>query len=392
MKQHSVYSLSLVLGITLLSSFAPYAQGEILAMLNYESKPDNPMRKEGLAIIDVDPQSANFGKMLMDIPLPHDLVAHHIFYNQDLSKAYITALGKSTLHILDMNQFPYRMKTVETPTCQVQEDMVFTKDNKTWYLSCMGSSTIVVGDAITDKPLKTIETPSSGKPYLRYPHGLDLNEKIDRILATNTIRPDGKEPGEVITVIEASTGKILSNHKVSHKPSSVGAAPVEAIFVPNSNPPLAYINNWLDGTTWSAIWNAGKKEFDFQQVIDFASLKQEVPLEIYPNPEQNQLFITTANPGYFNIFDVKDPQKPKLTKAIPTAGGAHHVGFSPDGHYAFVQNSFINLPEMRDGSITVIDLKEGKAIEQINILKNQGFNPNCIVLLPQWMKGNPLSH
>ena len=36
------------------------AQAEILAMLNYESKPGQTPRREGIAIIDVDPESKNF--------------------------------------------------------------------------------------------------------------------------------------------------------------------------------------------------------------------------------------------------------------------------------------------------------------------------------------------
>jgi len=89
------------------------ASAEILAMVNYESKaPESlkslkspvapPSRKEGIAIIDVDPESKNFGKIVRDIALPPDLVAHHIFYNHDMSKAYITALGKSQLRVMDM--------------------------------------------------------------------------------------------------------------------------------------------------------------------------------------------------------------------------------------------------------------------------------------------------
>ena len=46
--------------------FTSLAQAELLAMLNYESKPEQMTRKEGLAIIDVDPKSPSFGKMLMD--------------------------------------------------------------------------------------------------------------------------------------------------------------------------------------------------------------------------------------------------------------------------------------------------------------------------------------
>ena len=68
-------------------SFAMTANAEILAMMNYESKsPDSlkalktPIvpqpRKEGIVIMDVDPGSPNFGNILIDIPLPADLIAH----------------------------------------------------------------------------------------------------------------------------------------------------------------------------------------------------------------------------------------------------------------------------------------------------------------------------
>src|SRR2546428_2338762 len=120
---------SRLLAVMLLASFSVAAYAVILAMLNYETKPEQVIRKDGLAVIDVDPKSPTFGKMLMDSPLPPDLVAHHIFYNRVQSKAYVTALGKSVLHVLDLTRFPYRMKAVEVRDCQVLEDIVFSQDN-----------------------------------------------------------------------------------------------------------------------------------------------------------------------------------------------------------------------------------------------------------------------
>src|SRR3989304_4492096 len=146
---------SLLIALAFLSLSASFVHAEILAMLNYETKPEQTVRKEGLAIIDVDPKSPTFAKMLMDIPLPPDLIAHHIFYNRDKSKAYITALGKSVLHVMDLTRFPYRMKATPVPDSQVLEDVVFSEDNRTWFLTCMGSHNVVVGDAVTDKPVKT---------------------------------------------------------------------------------------------------------------------------------------------------------------------------------------------------------------------------------------------
>jgi hypothetical protein len=105
-------------------------------------------------------------------------------------------------------------------------------------------------------------------------------------------------------------------------------------------------------------------------------------LEIMYNRKGDRLFVTTAKPGHVNIYDNSDPQHPKFLQAIPAAAGAHHLVLSPDEHYLFVQNSLLNLPGMSDGSITVIDMAKGEAIASVDTLKNQGFNPNCIVLLP----------
>ncbi|HLZ33438.1 MAG TPA: YncE family protein, partial [Nitrospira sp.] len=168
MSRFRLLSLTLVL---LLSSTA-VASAEILALLNYESKPGQPVRREGIAIMDIDPESADFGKILMEIPLPSDLVAHHIFFNRDKSKAYITALGKSILHVVDLTQFPYRLRAIAVPDCQVGEDLVVSEDNRTWYLTCMGSSTVIMGDAVKDRPIKTVSAAVPAAAYILYPHGI----------------------------------------------------------------------------------------------------------------------------------------------------------------------------------------------------------------------------
>jgi len=364
--------------------FPATLHAEILAMINYETKPEQIMRREGIAVIDVDPESGNFGRIIMDIPLPYGLVNHHIFYNKDRSKAYVTALGMSTLHVIDMRRFPYRMKAIDIPECKVLEDQTFTSDNKTWYMTCMGSQNIIVGDAVTDRPLRSIALPEP------YPHGITLNEDIDRILVTSTDPPDGVgQPGETITVIEASTGKVLSTHKVSLKDSPSGEGPVEVHFVPHSDPPAAYVTNIYGGTLWAGVWNPGKQDFEFEQAFDFASLGFNIPLVIEFDEKAKKLFVTSGVPGHLNIFDISGGvNKPRILKSIPTAAGAHHVVFSPGWKYAVVQNNLLNMKGLSDGSITVIDLQKGEPVASIDTLKNMGMNPNCIVLLPEWSTGH----
>ena len=82
---------------------------------------------------------------------------------------------------------------------------------------------------------------------------------------------------------------MLGTYKVSNKPSPAGNAPVEILFVPGANPPVAYVTNMYKGTLWSATWNAAKKDFDVQQVHDFSAKSAGVPLEIYFNKKTDRI-------------------------------------------------------------------------------------------------------
>jgi hypothetical protein len=44
------------------------------------------------------------------------------------------------------------------------------------------------------------------------------------------------------------------------------------------------------------------------------------------------------------------------------------------------------LPEMDDGSVSVIDMDRNKVIATVDVLKNRGLNPNCIMPMPKWYK------
>jgi DNA-binding beta-propeller fold protein YncE len=382
--------IGICVAAAVLLALAPLtASAHILAMVNYESKTeegllahgikDHGARKEGIAVIDVDPESKTFGDIVVDISLPPNLVGHHLFYNRDMSKIYMTALGQGWIYVMDMKVLDYKLKKVAVPGCAVGEDIIFSGDNKTWYMTCMGSGNIIVGDVGTDAIKSTISLPVPN------PHGIAINDAIDRILVTNTIKPDLSEPGETIAAVQASTGKPLSSYKLSGKPSPSGVSPVEVLFVPGANPPLAYVTNMFGGTMWTAAWNPQTKDFDVAQAYDFNGTGSGVPLEIYYGPKSERMYVTTANPGDFHIFDIaKNPAKPELLKTIKTAAGAHHVGFTKDWKYAIVQNAFINLKGMDDGSIKVVDLKSGKVVASVDTLKDRGFNPNSIVLLPRW--------
>jgi len=365
------------------------ASAEILAMMNYESKTPDQLkalklsgedaRREGIAIVDVDPQSANFGKLLADIPLDPSGVAHHIFYDRTMTKAYLTSLAQPPLQVMDMTEFPPRLRTIDIPDCNMAEDVMFDEANEHWYLTCMNSANVWQGKVATDEVSGEIKLPGT------YPHGLGVNSDIDRIVVTSTITADLKSPQEVVSVVRASTLEPLGEIKVSMKDSPSGEAPVEVLPAPGHETPVFYVTNMFGATLWALTWNPGSETFDAAQVFDFNTLEAGVLLEMYFNTAGDRLYVTTAVPGHLHIFDTSEgPLAPKLLKTLPAGGGAHHVGVTKDEKLGFVQNALLNLPGMDDGSITVIDLENGEVVGSVTTLKDMGFNPNSLVLLPEW--------
>ena len=168
-----------------------------------------------------------------------------------------------------MSKRPFTAKTVAVPDCQVGEDVVFSADNKRFFLTCMGSSKLIIGDAVADRPTQTV---SLSQPY---PHGGAIHDGIDRVLVTSTVRAtDLEDAGEHITAIEASTGKVLSSYKVSSKPSPSGEAPVEVLFVPGANPPVAYVTNMFGA-------RSGRRPGTFKRRIS-TSLRRSISPRLRP--------------------------------------------------------------------------------------------------------------
>ena len=86
----------------------------------------------------------------MDIPIDPATVAHHIFYDRTMSKAYLTALAQPALQVIDMTKNPYRVSVIMTPECKLAEDVILDEANERWYLTCMGSGNVIVGEVATD--------------------------------------------------------------------------------------------------------------------------------------------------------------------------------------------------------------------------------------------------
>ena len=347
-------------------------QEPITAIINYRAIDEELKQKDGLAIIDLNPNSETFGDILQDFPVGEGVLMHHPFYNSDGSKLYNTSLEGERLYRVNLNDNTiFDITPIDTGSCIVGEDMYFSKDGTKFYLTCMGSDNVMVFDANTDKRINEISAnqEQNSDAYIKYPHGISADEKINRMIVTQTVSPALDDPQSSVTIVEYSTGKVLSTIKLS-KNEDTPSAPVEVMFHPEK--PIAYVTGMLDGTIWVLVWDEQTESFEPKLVDDGAIREHTWPLDLSLGPKGN-LYVSFGSPGVVNEYSLQNPEQPELLRTLPAEPGAHHVLFSVDGRYMFVQNNLLNLDGLNSGTISVVDLNTGTLVATLDNLVEQGM-------------------
>jgi DNA-binding beta-propeller fold protein YncE len=351
----------------------------ITALINYRAIGEI-RQEDGVAIIDINPKSNTFGEILQDVPIGKEVLMHHPFYNHDSSKLYNTALAGERLYRINIHENTiFDVTPIETGSCIVGEDMYFSKEMDKFYLTCMGSDKIIIFDENTDQVIGEISSDKEQNPgaFVKHPHGISADEEIDRMIVTETVSPALDDPGTTVTIIEYSTGKILSNIELLQD-ENTPSAPVEVQFHPKKH--IAYISGMLDGTIWALVWNKQTESFDSNLVDDGKTRDQNMPLDITFGPSEN-LYVSFANPGVVNEYSLENPEQPKLLRTLPAQQGAHHVLFSPNNQYMFVQNNLLNLDGINAGTISVVDFETGNLITTLDEFTEQGMMIESLDLL-----------
>lgn len=357
----------------------------LLTLVNYATYTEEP---DGLAIIDLNPYSETYSEILQLVPIGRDVRPHHSFYTIDATKLYNTALSGDRLYEVILHDARiFEIMPIEVGQCIMGEDLYFSEDGKRLYQTCMGSDNIIVLDIASNKVIDELQATFPDEPYIKHPHGISADEKINRMLVTETVSPALDDPGSTVAEIEFDTGKVLSNIPLT-KDSQNPSAPVEVLFHPNYS--IAYVTGMLESSIWMLKWNPETESFETKLIDDGTERGHSWPLGIYPGPG-DKLYVSWALPGVVTEYDLKDPENPRLARTIAADFGAHHILFSPDSKYMFVQNNLLNLEGMNSGTISVIDLKSGEKIDSIDTFVKEGMMPESFTFLdPRAFSDQPL--
>ena len=364
--------------------------------------------ENSIAIIEMDPESANFGNILYDYALPKlDAPMHHLYYSPN-GRLYATGLGSqcslaeiSLVRNAAAKPIISNFECLNTNGQNVGEDIMWHSVNGELYmfvtfmggsdLSQLDTGTVGVFNAQTNEIVKIIEARKSqvepGQPYIMFPHGISAYG--DRMVVTSSVHPTiATEVGNTITVIDLNTFEPIETIVIEDaKPVGFPSSPVEVLFVRPSIvdgvEPALLVNTMFGFETWKIPYNVQTKAFgEPEKLYDGATAGTAVPLEFYGN--QDELFISHGVPGIVKRYDLQ--QLPNLVSSgddIKAESGAHHMIFykAASGRKLIaVQNNLLNLGDAKDDdptdvdfiaklnhhSLTVHDLATGERLGEIN--------------------------
>jgi DNA-binding beta-propeller fold protein YncE len=362
--------------------------------------------EDGVTLVNVDPDSADFGEIAQTLELGKGVVPHHLYYNHDQSRLYNTTLGGDFLYELILERDADGMPTiteavpVDTGDSVVGEDMYFSEDGTRFWLTQLGGlggerdGSISVFDAQTNELLETIvapepEHPASGEPFLLYPHGISANDELGYMLVTSTVHPDlTTGMGNTVTVIDMATNEPVQTVLVAESWEDL-SQPVEVLLLRDGLPSYALVTTVMGGDIWIAPFDEATGRLgDFTEVVDGSAEGLGIALEFYIGPgddpesdDDQLLYVSFAVPGVVNAYSLANLPELELVRTFQAEPGAHHFGFfvTESGREAMVvQNNLLNGEGINAGTLTILDIHTGEQLGRIDLAGNYGLMPESI--------------
>jgi hypothetical protein len=359
--------------------------------------------KDGVVLMNLDPESASFGTILQMREIGEGVLPHHLYFNRDGSRLYTTALGGANLYEIKLDNgadgLPRMgwIKGIDTGANRVGEDIYFTEDGSRYYVTFMGGQggdqggSVGVFDARTNELLESIQAPvpdelPADQPFILWPHGISANEELGLMMVTSTIHDDLQTGvGNTVTLIDMATNQPLKTYLVSED-WDILSSPVEVIMLRDGLPQVALVSTMIGGDIWMSEYDEESGLYgEFAKVLegDDAGLAWPLEFYIYTNHlGQKELYISFAVPGVINVYALDDLSNGLVLKRqLPAGAGAHHMTFfetRSGREVVAVQNNLLNLDGLNSGLLTVVDIYTGAVLGIVDMPAEYGLMPESV--------------
>lgn len=299
-----------------------------------------------LAVIDVNPESDGYGKIIYQLDLgSSNNETHHFGFTDDRTHIWGCSLFSSRVFVINVVDDPKKPKLVRV--VDTAKETGFTGPHTPYAIPGRMMLSFLGGEN-GGLPTGIAEFNNDGT-FIRKmtmpedaPYGYDLAIKPDlnrMVTSSFTFPQNYKKPlaemdftkfGNKVLVWDFRDRKVLAN-------LTTGAAPLECRWSLKEGADHGFTNCALDHSIW--VWEGdGKGAYTARKLCDTGKL----PVDLRQSPDDRFLYVSCFVSNVIQQWDVSDLKNPKLTSTISPGVQPNMMHVTYDGKRMYITNSLLS--------------------------------------------------
>ena len=321
--------------------------GEQESLLYVWTRDADHKESDFLAVLDVDPKSGSYGKVIATAPTNSAAnEAHHFGYTAKADRIFGAGMFSNKLFIYDVKGAPRNPKLIRT----VDLDPTGYSGPHTMYAVPDGMMIAMLGAVGGGGPGALVLLDDDGNfkkawPVVRpdgqpgYMYDVGVKPEMNRMITSSWAHPGhvkaGDHPahsGKEVVVWDWKAKKILQVQELD-------LAPLEVRWMHGPNARGGFTNAAFGNSLW--YWDDVERDgkLEFHRVLQFP--ENSIPADIRISYDNRYLFISLWGGGKVQQYDIANPKSPTLVSevAIPQP---NMMRLTPDSRRLYVTNSLLS--------------------------------------------------
>ncbi len=310
-----------------------------------------------LAVLNFDPDSRDYGKVIATTPFPAPNATgnepHHIGISADGRTVACGGLlsilkGQKEVFFFDVSDpaVPKALPPSDPPLSSVTDEFHALPDG--------GFLVTMMGGATGHSPGRVVEFSKSLQIVKEYPdnppedgfdpHGISVRPEVNLMVTSDFICPvstlhatdGGLDIRGSVRVWDFAERKIVLTIKVGD-----GAGTIDVKLIPHDERRRALTAGMIDDQLYLIDTQQGfaRAVFNFAEIASGGW-----PQLMRITSDANRLFVSMNQAGKIAMFDIHDPEHPKLLDVLDLGPGSgpHYIALTPDERYLVISDYFLN--------------------------------------------------
>ena len=326
---------------------SPLRAGEHEKLLYVWTRDGDSKESDFLAVVDVDPSSASYGKIIATAPTNSPAnEAHHFGYTADAGRIFAAGMFTNKLFIYDVKTNPRSPALIRT----VDLDPTGYSGPHTMYAVPGGVLIAMLGKVGGGGPGALIQVDDDGQfkqawPVMRpdgqpgYMYDVGIKPEMNRMITSSWAHPGhvkaGDHPqhsGKEVVVWDWQTKKVLQVQETD-------LAPLEVRWMHGPQATSGYTNACFGNAIW--YWEDANKDgtLEFSRVL--ALPENSLPADMRVSYDNRFLYVSMWGGGKVVQYDITDPKTPKVVSEVAISQ-PNMMRLTPDGRRLYVTNSLLS--------------------------------------------------